>query len=225
MIEQWRLSRLPGYARPFVALVTALMLAVCFWAVWIFYESQGKPDPDNLPAYLNSSQPDVADLSDDARRDLEEIRADSIAVLTPEWDSTVRGQERPIDTTILTQMAESAAGHTGPDDYGAVSESGEHESPFRENLGLAHTHINGQTLLYFVMGFLFLFTSATPRLKKTLYWVFGSAVLAHAIGLTGRGFHWAFDDLLAISGFTILATMAWMALLIFVELLKSPRKQ
>lgn len=221
--EQARLSRLPGYARLFVGLVTVLMLFVCVWAVWIFYESQGKPDPDHLPAYLKQPA-DIADSSKAEPGDLSVVPHESSAGLVPAQETTICENERPLRTSGPLPATESDSTRLPEDDYGEVSESGGHESPFRENLGLAHTHINGQTLLYFVMGFFFLFTSVSPKLKKTLYWVFGIAVLAHAIGLTGRGFHWVYDDLLAVSGFTILAVMGWMGLLIIFELVNAPRK-
>lgn len=90
-----------------------------------------------------------------------------------------------------------------------------------ENVGLAHTHINGQTLLMFALGFIFLFTSQPPKRKKWTLGIFGCAILLHAIGLSGRGFYWLFDDMLAASGFTILAVMAFMSFAIYADLLKS----
>lgn len=63
------------------------------------------------------------------------------------------------------------------------------ESQLRHNVGLAHTHINGQTLLYFVLGFLFLFTSTKDKIKKYVYWIFGITVFVHTVGLTGAGFY------------------------------------
>jgi hypothetical protein len=94
-------------------------------------------------------------------------------------------------------------------------------SHLRDNLGLAHTHINGQTLLFFAIGLVFLFVSVKPRIKKLVFWVFALAVVAHSIGLSGEGYHWFFDDLLAASGVVILVTIIYMALLIFVDLSKT----
>ena len=97
-------------------------------------------------------------------------------------------------------------------------EHGDEHSDLRHNLGLAHTHINGQTLLFFAMGLLFLFTSVKPKIKKTVYWTLGLSVLTHVIGLSGEGYHWIFDDILALSGVVMLVTIVYMALLIFVDL-------
>ncbi len=99
------------------------------------------------------------------------------------------------------------------------------ESQLRHNVGLAHTHINGQTLLYFVIGFIFLFTSTKDKIKKYVYWIFGIAVFTHSIGLTGQGFYSIFDDLLALSGVTLLVVIPYMCLLIIVDLFKLPEGQ
>jgi hypothetical protein len=90
-------------------------------------------------------------------------------------------------------------------------------------LGLAHTHVNGQTLLFFAIGVVFLFTSVAPTTKKIIYWVFGLGVVMHAAGLTGQGYHWIWDDLLAMTGVLMLVVIVYMALMIFVDLGKSPR--
>ena len=98
-----------------------------------------------------------------------------------------------------------------------VDANGE-ESALRENVGLAHTHINGQTLLYFAIGLIFLFTAAPAKTKKVVYWLFGFSILVHTIGLSGEGFHWFFDDILALSGVTLVVVIAYMALMIYIDL-------
>ena len=106
-----------------------------------------------------------------------------------------------------------------------VQESGDDhdgESQLRHNVGLAHTHINGQTLLYFVLGFIFLFTSAKDKIKKYVYIIFGIAIFTHTVGLTGQDFYSFFDDLLALSGVTLLIVIPYMCLLIIVDLFKEP---
>jgi hypothetical protein len=71
----------------------------------------------------------------------------------------------------------------------------------------------------------FLFTSASPKIKKTVYWIFGISILLHAIGLTGQGYYGIFDDILAISGVALLGIIVYMALLIYVDLGHSPGKE
>ena len=113
------------------------------------------------------------------------------------------------------------------EDSKAESETGEAEnglSPkqFEHNLKLAHTHINGQTLLFFAIGLVFLFTSVKPKIKIATLWIFGVSVFVHAFGLAGQHFHWIYDDLLALSGFLILGSIAYMSFVIYVNLLEKP---
>jgi hypothetical protein len=92
----------------------------------------------------------------------------------------------------------------------------------KRNVKLAHTHINGQTLLFFAMGLVFLFTSAKPKTKKLIYWIFAPSVLIHNIGLTGENFHWLYDEMVNVSGVLILVSIAYMAFTIYADLLKKP---
>ena len=107
-----------------------------------------------------------------------------------------------------------------PDASAEVASDDDHEpeSHLRHNLGLAHTHVNGQTLLFFALGAVFVFTSVKKRTKKIVLWTFGLSILVHAIGLSGEGFHWIFDDLLAISGVIMLVLIAYMCMMIYVDL-------
>jgi hypothetical protein len=92
----------------------------------------------------------------------------------------------------------------------------------KHNVKLAHTHINGQTLLFFAIGLVFLFTSVKPKSKKIVFWLFAISVVVHNIGLTGEHYNWLYDELIAISGVLILASIAYMALSIYMDLLKKP---
>lgn len=92
------------------------------------------------------------------------------------------------------------------------------ESHLRHNLGLAHVHINGQTLLFFALGAIFLFTSVKKKTKKIVLWLFGSMIVVHTVGLSGQGFYTIFDDLLALSGVVLLLLIAYMCFHIYVDL-------
>ncbi len=107
----------------------------------------------------------------------------------------------------------------------AETENGLDPEQFEHNVKLAHTHINGQTLLFFAIGFLFLFTSVKPKIKTTVLWVFGLSVFVHAFGLAGQHFHWFYDDILALSGFLILGSIAYMSFVIYVNLLEKPTEK
>jgi hypothetical protein len=92
------------------------------------------------------------------------------------------------------------------------------EDELEENVGLAHTHINGQTLLFLALGLVFLFTSTPIRHKKIVLWVFGISIAAHAVGLSGQDYHWFYDDILTISGIAILVCIIFMVLRTYMDL-------
>ncbi len=125
------------------------------------------------------------------------------------WIYTVEKGEVDRDN-LPAYMADNGAASAGSSD-------GESKD-LRRNLGLAHTHVNGQTLLFFALGLLFLFTSVGLKTKKRILWTFGITILVHTVGLSGEGFHWIFDDLLAISGVLLLILIAYMCLMIYVDL-------
>ena len=221
VFDKAAIRNLPSYGKLFVGIFTALMLLVCLWAVWIFYESRGKLSAGDVPLYMKSDSvlSDSASLHDELKKDIEEIASDSEAVQAPVWDSVDAGEDYALDSAEVTRIALMALAQQKEIDEAAHSAE---ETRFRHNLGLAHTHVNGQTLLFFAIGFVFLFTSATPRIKTVTLWVFGLCIIAHTVGLTGQGYGWLWDDLLAISGVLLLAVIAYMALLIFVDLGKKP---
>jgi len=94
------------------------------------------------------------------------------------------------------------------------------ERRLKRNVKLAHTHINGQTLLFFSMGLVFLFTSVKPKIKKIVFWVFAISIIVHNIGLTGENFHWLYYEMVAVSGVLILVSIAYMAVVIYADLLR-----
>ncbi|MFQ6008946.1 MAG: hypothetical protein ACE5K8_08365 [Candidatus Zixiibacteriota bacterium] len=215
MINKIHLSYLPLFAKVFVGIFTTLMLLVCAWAVTIYYVEKIIPSEDELSAY--KSYGESPEGEQELAEDVELFAEDSSVVLAPIWDSDFAGRELPLDSlarsdSLRRLFFEMLDKH---------NEEAERESKLRENIGLAHTHINGQTLLFFAMGFVFLFTSATPRKKKVALWLFGAAIVLHAVGLSGEGYHWFFDDILAISGLAILVVIVYMAMRIYVDLFRS----
>ena len=220
--EAYRLTNLPPYAKLFVAIFTTLMLCVCFWAMWIYYEREGKVDEDRIPAYSRQGDTGAVDLRQvpmQTQEELSEIAGDSLAVHAPVWDTQLAGRENKIDSADIMRMARQAIAEAKEQEG---DNSQERESPLSENLGLAHVHVNGQTLLLFAMGLVFLFSSATPGTKKIVYWAGGIAVLMHAIGLSGKGFAGIFEALVAVSGVVLLALFAFMAMRIYMDLGRKP---
>ena len=236
-MNEWvKIPGFPPIAKLFVALFTTLMLFVCLWAVWIYAVSKGEVDETNLPAYLSHATRD--DLSPED--EIEAIASDSDATLAPIWDAEHAGRDERLDAADLDTMediveeqeaAEEEAStetadetYAAPDEEPAPTDYEESESHLRHNLGLAHVHVNGQTLLFFALGSLFVFTSVKRHIKKAVLWAFGISILVHAVGLSGAGFNSIFDDILALSGVVMLALIAYMCLMIYVDLGRKPKK-
>ncbi|HWR81798.1 MAG TPA: hypothetical protein VN285_00695 [Candidatus Deferrimicrobium sp.] len=218
MISDYSLSALPSYAKVFVGIFTTLMLCVCAWAVTIFYVEKGMVRDSEQSWRLQSERSD-ADRDLERQQDAELYAENSQATVAPIWDSTYAGREVHADSVSNVRNFRQSDARTAAE----TQEADDEEPDLRENIGLAHTHINGQTLLFFAMGLVFLFTSVKPRTKKILYCIFGPAVVLHAIGLSGEGYHWFFDDILAISGVVIVGAIVFMALRIYVDLARSHR--
>ncbi|MDX9858065.1 MAG: hypothetical protein RBT76_09755 [candidate division Zixibacteria bacterium] len=219
--EQFALAGLPPTGKLFVGIFTTLMLLICLWAVFIFYVDKGIIDEDSLPLYLTKSMSGAPASGERAlQEDIDVIMADSQAVLAPIWDSAFAGREATADSATLDvqfhRTDERVAKEAGR--FSREPEYGSHHEHLRRNVGLAHTHINGQTLLFFALGLVFLFSSASVKVKKTVLWIFGIVILLHAIGLSGEGFGSLFDDILAVSGVAILVVIAYMALMIYIDL-------
>jgi hypothetical protein len=202
-IESIHLRNLPPYAKVYVGIFTALMLCVCLWATWIYTARYGRVDTKHLPAYLHEAKSDL-------KADITELQSDSQAVMAPVWDKEHAGREQKVDSAAISAIERESY---APDDQNGGA---------WRDLGLAHTHMNGQTLLFFAIGLVFLFTSLTPQRKKIVYWIFGVTVLAHTIGLTGKSYGSIFRDLLAVSGIAICLVIAFMAFAIFSDLAKKP---
>ena len=70
---------------------------------------------------------------------------------------------------------------------------------------------------------MFLFTSVKPKAKKIIFWLFAVSVVVHNIGLTGEHYYWLYDEMVAVSGVAILVSIAYMALMIYMDLLRKPK--
>ena len=222
MFETFRIASLPGYARVFVGIFTTLMLAVCFWAMFLLYLEEFESDADLMTAVekeqLNDSPPEEYEEDLQRQEDAETIAEDSAAVLAPIWDSAFAGRDVRADSTTNVELFRDRDREMELAGEIEADELSEDAPDLKHNVELAHTHVNGQTLLYFAMGLVFLFTSVRPKIKKIVLCVFGIAVLLHAVGLTGHEYHWFFNDILAISGALILAGIAYMAVIIYSDL-------
>jgi len=228
-IQRYQLRNLPRIGKLFVALFTAEMVLVCLWAVGIYFVSKGMITWGEVPQYSydaapqEPSRPIDITLAEKARQnEIDAIEADSESVLAPIWDSSLAGIDASADSGTMAVMFRLADSIDAQPETAAGATQRPRPPRLTHNVGLAHTHMNGQTLLFFAVGLVFLFTGAPARVKRICYWAFGVAIVAHTIGLTGQGFYPLFDDFLAISGVTILVVILYMALLIFADLAKKP---
>jgi hypothetical protein len=214
MTELKPLSSFPPIAKLFIGLFTTLMLLVCLWAVWIYTVSKGEVDEHPVVKVLTPGE------------EIEAIATDSETTLAPIWDTGHAGEPEPFDSSRIDTMESMTDLANGYDGVGDDNEyDGAAESHLRHNLSLAHVHVNGQTLLFFALGGVFLFTSVKPRMKKIVLWAFAAVIVCHTVGLTGEGYSSWFNDLLALSGVVLLAIIAYMALMIYVDLARSPKKE
>lgn len=241
MLNDIKLRNLPSYGKLFVGMTTTLMLGVVLWSIFIFYVDKGLIDEGTVPLYMQQQVDELTHEDDPVLyhealgEEAEVILDDSLAELAPDWDSDFVEETVPIDSAEMVKKFEERDDELSGTEEAIVPDDDAFEDDdtieyydwkehLRDNVGLAHTHQNGQTLLYFVMGLLLLFTSIKNKQKKILLWVFGIIIFTHTIGLSGEGFHWFFDDLLAISGVGLLLVIPFICFVIFAELLKEPEK-
>jgi len=224
------LKDLPSFGKLFVGLFTFLMLCVCLWAVFIFYVENGMyTEEEAIPLYeqVDNNKHERLPTKEEVAEDVAMLSEDSLARLAPIWDSVLAGEDALVDSTTMAKFFPKRDSMMAglKEDQNLMSKNNDHddeegESLLRHNLGLAHTHVNGQTLLYFALGLVFLFTSVKPKIKIISLSVFGVAVLTHTVGLSGQHMHWFFDDILAVSGVTLLVVIPYICFLIFADLWK-----
>lgn len=93
-----------------------------------------------------------------------------------------------------------------------------------ENFKLGHTHLNGQTLVYFSLMILFLWSSASERMK--ILW---GILLAFSVVLHTFGLFFMHKDLFAMmlraSGGLLSLSITVMCVYVFVDTLRRPATQ
>ncbi|MFZ5979920.1 MAG: hypothetical protein ACOYVF_04750 [Candidatus Zixiibacteriota bacterium] len=224
-MEKFYLNNLPGYGKVFIGVFTALMLAVCFWAMFIVYIELFEEMEDSLAEAVTSEiNRTINEHNADLQRqeDAELLAEDSDAVLAPIWDSTFAGAEVRVDSISNVEHFRERDSEMAANVYNDEYDYDAEVADLEENVKLAHVHVNGQTLLFFAIGLVFLFSTASPGVKKIIYALFGPAVLLHAIALTGDGFGEIYEILLYISGSVILLSITVMAACIFLDLRRKP---
>jgi hypothetical protein len=197
MWENFNLTKLPPYGKVFVGMFTALMVAVFIWAGTLATIESG--------IFGNDEDQKAAVDNYDYEADMETITADSLAVSAPNWADS--GQEEPIDGDDLG-------------DFAANTDQKSTWDKFNDNLRLSHVHLNGHTALYFALGVIFLFSTATPGWKKLVYWVFGIGIMIHTLGLASIDTCPYGKVLTLIGGPPLLLSILFMVFIIFSDLRK-----
>jgi hypothetical protein len=197
MNNDFNLTKLPAYGKIFIGLFTFLMLAVFVWAGTLATIESGVFGSDEDEEQRAAEQYDY-------QADMETIMADSLAVTAPDWSDS--GEQEPIDESDLDEFA-------GSEKYSVWGR-------FEKNLKLSHVHLNGHTALFFALGAVFFFSTAAPKTKKIIYWIFGVSIFLHAVGLAGFDFCIYGKILALLGGVPLLACILYMSLRIFGDLRK-----
>ncbi len=208
MAELDRLTKFPPVARLFVAWFTTLVLAVCVWVVWDYVQEHRLADQETYD--------DAADYGPAVEAEIEDIASDSSAVRAPIWDTIHAGQDTPFDTSEVDTMERRAGlADDGMVDMAAVVPA---EDRLGHNLGIARIHFQGETLLFFALGAVFLFTSVSARFKRIILWLLGVAILVNMIGISGSGFYSLFDFIEMLSGVVLLLLVLYICIVIYRDL-------
>ncbi len=77
-----------------------------------------------------------------------------------------------------------------------------------------------QAILFAGFAVVFLFTSAKMKLKRLVLWLFGIAVVIHAIGLSLRGRYEFFDYILMVNGIALLLLVGYMSYKIYTRFVR-----
>jgi hypothetical protein len=193
MNTDFNLTKLPPDGKIFVGLFTFLMLAVFLWAGTLAVIESG---------IFGSDEEEQSALEQyDYQTDMETIMADSMAVTAPDWSQG--GQEEPINEEDLNKF--NGGGESAWD-------------IFEENLKLSHVHLNGHTALYFALGVVFFFSTASPKTKTIVYWIFGVSIFLHAAGLAGLDSCIFGVIAVYVGAIPLLGSILYMSLRIFGDL-------
>ena len=80
-----------------------------------------------------------------------------------------------------------------------------------------------QAILFASFALIFLFSSAKMKLKRLVLWLFGIAVLIHAIGLSLRGRYEFLDNVLMINGIALILLVGYMSFKIYTRFVRKRR--
>lgn len=185
-----RISGLPPYGKTFVGLFCILVLVVLVWMTMLGF----------LHAGLNGYH--YEDCLTDNTLKMEAMLATQKATVDPPWNDS--GEVTENDSPLM------------PRDSGHLS----NWHIFRNNLEWAIGHAGIQTLLFFALGLIFMFTAYSDKAKKRMYWTGFILITVHVIALSGCGFCLPANILVYTSGPLLLIVFAIMTIMILVNLKK-----
>lgn len=186
----FRIHELPPYGKTFVGLFCILVLIVLVWMTMLGLLHAG------LIGYHYEDCPTTNTLK------MEAMLATQEATVDPLWDDS---GEVLVNNDPLFQ---EKAGHLS------------NWHIFRDNLEWAIEHAGTQTLLFFALGLVFMFTTYSDKAKKRMYWIGFILIALHVIALSGCGFCLPANILVYTSGPLLLLVFAIMSIMVLANLKK-----
>jgi len=200
-----KIRRFPVSAKTLIAIYTLLMgsilivaLALSAWHHGLVTEkeakhSEAKSSPTTLASPAAGAPSQVGELPKGGDRAISELKPDDgqSSGIVIEPDSETTVKVKPADWFVY------------------------------ENFKLGHTHLNGQSLVYFSLMVLFLMSSASERSKIAWGVLLAFAVVLHTFGLFFMHKE-PFGALLRLSGGLLALSITVMCFYIFVDTVKRP---
>lgn len=202
------IRKFPVSARTLIALYTVLMGSILVVALVLSSWHHGLTGDKKTEVKTSTTQHGSASLTTDAGAGAERSRSE-----VPHGGGGSALQIKPDDgqsSGVVVEPDSEATVKVKPQDWFIY-----------ENFKLGHTHLNGQSLVYFSLIVLFLMSSASERSK--ILW---GALLAFSVVLHTFGLFFMHKDLFAlllrISGSLLALSVSVMSLYIFVDTVKRP---
>ena len=200
MFEQYSLSKWPSYGKTFVAVFALLIIGIVLW-MFILGAMESK---------MFCSGPTYDEYGVVPEKEaMEPLFEESELVTPPDW--TDSGEQK-----VITKG--DADDFRNLDDYGELEPNVSFWNQFSANMGWSIEHFASESMLFFAVGFLFLFTGYSTKTKRFLIVWTGVLIVLHAFGTAGFGFCWPSDFLMYGIGPLLLLTLLLMAVMILKDL-------
>ncbi len=224
MLNDFNLSKLPGYGKLFVALYTLLVILVVIWMTILgameagIIGDMGPYDDEMELAGEYEPYDDNEDEEAAAAEDYDELLIEDSAVTPPQWGDSGEQED------IAMADTEMFAGPEEEEEYEEEYEGYVEDEDitfwlhFNENMRAAIEHLSSQAMLFFGLGIFFLFSGYSKGTKKLFFWILGILIGLHLLGISGQGFCWPADLLTYSAGPLILIGFFIMGIMILAGL-------